>query len=68
MQPNGRKLTRNINKITFNFIGKSDISNNHIFTFKVMLIPKIYVLSAPNDSNETHTFMCLGRAGRFGQH
>ena len=23
--------------------------------------------SAPNNSNETYTFMCLGRAGRFGQ-
>ena len=23
--------------------------------------------SAPNNSNETHTFMCLGRTGRFGQ-
>ena len=24
--------------------------------------------SAPNNSNETHTFMCLGRASHFGQH
>ena len=24
--------------------------------------------SAPNNSNETYTFMCLGRAGRFCQH
>ena len=24
--------------------------------------------STLNNSNETHTFMCLGRAGRFGQH
>ena len=30
--------------------------------------PEIYIQSAPNNSNETHTFMCLGRAGRFGQH
>ena len=22
----------------------------------------------PNNSNETHTFMCLGRTGHFGQH
>ena len=27
---------------------------------------KIYIQSAPNNLNETHTFMCLGRAGRFG--
>ena len=24
--------------------------------------------SAPNNSNETHTLMCLGRARHFGQH
>ena len=30
--------------------------------------PEIYIYSAPNKSNETHTFMCLGRAGRFRQH
>ena len=28
---------------------------------------EIYIQSAPNNSNETHTFMCLGRAGCFGQ-
>ena len=30
--------------------------------------PKLYIPSTPNNSNETHTFMCLGRIGRFGQH
>ena len=25
--------------------------------------PEIYIQSAPNNSNETYTFMCLGRAG-----
>ena len=29
---------------------------------------EIYRQSAPNNSNETDTFMGLGRAGRFGQH
>ena len=29
--------------------------------------PEIYIQSAPNNSNETYTFMGLGRAGRFGQ-
>ena len=28
---------------------------------------KLYIPSTPNNSNETHTFMCLGRTGRFGQ-
>ena len=28
--------------------------------------PEIYIQSAPNNSNETYTFMCLDRAGRFG--
>ena len=32
------------------------------------LDPKLYIPSTPNNSNETHTFMCLGRTGRFGQH
>ena len=31
-------------------------------------VPKLYTPSTLNNSNETHTFMCLGRAGRFGQH
>ena len=30
--------------------------------------PEIYIQSAPNNLNESHTFMCLVRAGRFGQH
>ena len=30
--------------------------------------PEIYIQSAPNNSNETYTFMCLGRAGHFGQY
>ena len=28
---------------------------------------KLYTPSTPNNSNETHTFICLGRTGRFGQ-
>ena len=30
--------------------------------------PKLYIPSTPNNSNETHTLMCLGRTGRFWQH
>ena len=30
-------------------------------------LSEIYIQSAPNNSNATHTFMCLGRAGRYGQ-
>ena len=30
-------------------------------------VTEIYIQSAPNNSNETYTFMCLGRPGRFGQ-
>ena len=29
--------------------------------------PKLYIPSTPNNSNVTHTFMCLGRTGRFGR-
>ena len=36
--------------------------------WQVWLAAEIYIQSAPNNSNEIHTFMCLGRAGRFGQH
>ena len=28
---------------------------------------KLYIPSTLNNSNETHTFMCLGRAGCFEQ-
>ena len=28
---------------------------------------KVYIPSTPNNSYETHTFICLGRTGRFGQ-
>ena len=31
-------------------------------------LPKFYIPSTLNNSNETYTFMCLGRAGRFGQY
>ena len=34
---------------------------------KLFTQPEIYIQSAPNNSNETYTFMDLGRAGRFGQ-
>ena len=37
--------------------------NSQLFNPK----PKLYIPSTPNNSNETHTFMCLGRTGRFGQ-
>ena len=30
-------------------------------------LTKLYIPSTPNNSNETHTFMCVGRTGRFGQ-
>ena len=36
--------------------------------FWLGVIPKLYIPSTPNNSYETHTFMCLGRTGRFGQH
>ena len=38
--------------------------NSEIFNPK----PEIYIQSAPNNSNETYTLMCLGRTGHFGQH
>ena len=28
---------------------------------------EIYIQSAPNNSNESYSFMCLGRVGHFGQ-
>ena len=31
------------------------------------VLAEIYTQSAPNNSNDTYTFMGLGRAGRFGQ-
>ena len=37
------------------------------FLVFLVIIPKLYIPSTPNNSNETHNFMCLGRTGRFGQ-
>ena len=45
-----------------------DLKNLNLYLKTSMLVPEIYIQSAPNNSNETHTFMCLGRSGRFGQH
>ena len=44
-------------------ISESDVN----YWAAVWLQPEIYIQSAPNNSNETHTFMCPGRAGHFGQ-
>ena len=45
--------------------------SKHYFTyshaFHLAPYAKLYTPSTPNNSNETHTFMCLGRTGRFGQ-
>ena len=39
----------------------------HPYIFFFYFWSKLYIPSTPNNSNETHTFMCLGRTGRFGQ-
>ena len=39
-----------------------------IYTIGLLVFEsKLYIPSTPKNSNETHTFMCLGRTGRFGQ-
>ena len=35
--------------------------------FLELLKSKLYIPSTPNNSIETHSFMCLGRTGCFGQ-
>ena len=35
---------------------------------QVVLKAEIYIQSAPNNSNDSHSFMCLGSSGCFGQH
>ena len=40
----------------------------HRLDSKTISVPKLYTPSTLNNSNETHTFICLGRVGRFGQH
>ena len=45
-----------------------DLKNLNLYLKTSMLVPEIYIQSAPNNSNETHSFICLGRAGNFGQH
>ena len=45
----------------------TELQKKNSETLKVTCEPKLYIPSTPNNSNETHTFMCLGRTGRFGQ-
>ena len=42
---------------------------NYVVSKQAILTPspEIYIQSALNNSNETYIFICLGRAGRFGQ-
>ena len=48
---------------------KENQKDSDVFSHsKLTLKAKLYIPSTPNNSNETHTFMCLGRTGRFGQH
>ena len=42
--------------------------NAFLPVFELMLdSPKLYIPSTLNNSNRAYTFICLGRAGRFGQ-
>ena len=49
-------------------IGREKIKAHtaNIFPTKITCNPEIYLYSAPNNSNETYTLMCMGREGRFG--
>ena len=38
-----------------------------IFVQMRTLVSKLYIPSTLNNSNRAYTFICLGRAGRFGQ-
>ena len=48
-------------------LGVEQFEKSSSLIVRLIHIPEIYIQSAPNNSNETCTFMCLGRAGRFGQ-
>ena len=51
------------------FEKRVEIIPNQVNVIKIFnSVPEIYISSAPNNSNETQTFICLGRAGPFGQH
>ena len=43
-------------------------TNQPVEPICLICVAEILILSAPDNSNETHTFMCVVRAGRFGQH
>ena len=47
--------------------GKKELLYNVVLLGICNHEPKLYIPSTPNNSNETHTFMCLGRTGTFGQ-
>ena len=50
--------------------GRKCVLTNEMASDKCLFVSraKLYIPSTLNNSNETHTFICLGRAGRFGQH
>ena len=50
------KLLKNVVFDFFKFRGL-------VMSFSFTPTSEIYIWSAPNNSNETYTFMCLGRAG-----
>ena len=75
------KKLKNIQILHFILTGMTDVQTESVWIWErsgvqlssdlnnvIWNQAEIYIQSAPNNSNETHTFMCLGRASHFGQH
>ena len=57
-----QSLKSNNNENTWRYLnGKSNILLQNFFDIRQDFnnVPEIYIKSAPNNSNETHTFMCV---------
>ena len=53
------------NLVTSNQRGQSRMTEKQKYIM-LRAVSEIYLQSAQNNSNETYTFMCLGRAGHLG--
>ena len=73
--PQGIKKQKAKSKNKYNvclFLGESKVCQSDYSFIRPLQLglvedAEIYIKSAPNNSNGTYTFMCLGRAGHFGQ-
>jgi hypothetical protein len=71
---NGPKIPQTPQNLSAQIVGPSpkvwDFDEKRLYLASIVCVCNMFKdihTECSNNSNETHTFMCLGRAGRFGQ-